>query len=148
MAQDMDRTDRRILALLMDNARMTVKEIAGRVSLTPPAAAERIRKMEKSGVIAGYTVRLDPVGAKGTIQAMISIYVPPAQREEFENHLLAEDAVEECLQVTGNQSHMVRVRCRDIEALNLLISRLQKMGQTNTQIILSSIQGLGRSALV
>ena len=50
----MDSIDRKILALLQKNARMTVKELAGRVSLSAPSVAARIQKMEESGVISGY----------------------------------------------------------------------------------------------
>lgn len=139
----MDETDRKILALLSENARMTVKEMAGKVALTSPAVAERMHRLERSGVIAGYTVRLNPALSRGAIRAVISIYVTPPNREQFHALLQNEGSVEECLQVTGTQSHMVIVRCRDIEQLELLIGRLQKLGQTNTQIILSSFRGSG-----
>ena len=54
----MDELDRKILRLLSADGRMTVKDIARQVSLTSPAVSERIRRMEKTGVIAGYTVVL------------------------------------------------------------------------------------------
>lgn len=139
----MDALDRKILRLLGENARMTIKEIAGRVALTSPAVSERIRRMETGGVIAGYTVRLDPRQTKGYVRALISMYVAPGDREEFRQLLLQEEAVEECFQVTGEGSHMVKVLCKDIPTLELLVSRLQKLGQTNTRIILSTIRGGG-----
>ena len=51
----MDMLDKQILALLEKNARMTVKELAQQVSLTPPAVSQRIRRMELEGIIEGYT---------------------------------------------------------------------------------------------
>ena len=137
----MDELDRKILALLSANARMTIKEIAGRVSLTSPAVAERIRKMEKGKIIAGYTVRLAPGQTRNAVSALISIYISPAERDRFHQMLAQEEAVEECYQVTGQQSHMVKVCCGDIASLERLVNRLQKMGQTNTQIILSTVEG-------
>ena len=139
----MDELDRKILSLLSANARMTIKEIAGRVSLTSPAVAERIRKMEKGGIITGYTVRLAPGQSRNAVNALISIYIPPEGRDAFNQLLAQEDAVEECYQVTGQQSHMVKVCCGDIASLEGLVNRLQKLGQTNTQIILSTVRGLG-----
>lgn len=139
----MDEMDKKILALLRENARMTVKEIAGRVSLTSPAVSERIRRMERNGIIDGYTVRLAPSMRRGQISALVSISVAPAEREEFYATLTAQEAVELCYQVTGNHSHMVKVSCPDIDGLEALLSLLQKFGATNTQIILSTRNGGG-----
>lgn len=137
----MDELDKKILELLAANARMTVKEISAKVSLSSPAVSERIRRLEKSGIISGYTVVLNPERTRGYIRAIISIYVRPAERATMQTLLMQEEAVEECYQVTGTQSHMIRVRCKDINSLDMLISRLQKLGQTSTQIILSTQRG-------
>ncbi len=139
----MDELDRKILSLLSANARMTIKEMADQVTLTSPAVAERIRKMERGGIIAGYTVRLAPGQNRNTVNALISIYVPPEGRDELAQMLEGEPAVEEYYQVTGQQSHMIKVCCGDISSLERLVSRLQTLGQTNTQIILSSMRGPG-----
>lgn len=139
----MDELDKKILALLNKNARATVKEIAGEVALTSPAVSERIRRMERSGVIEGYTVRFNPELTKNHINALISISVAPPERPAFIRLLKEQPAVQQCFQVTGGYSYMVKVRCRDVAALELLLSLLQKMGQTNTQIILSTIEGQG-----
>lgn len=139
----MDELDKKIVTLLTANARMTVKEIASRVALTSPAVSERIRRLERNNVIAGYTVRLSPAQERSSIRAFISIHVSPKDREEFKRLLQNESSVEEYFQVTGQQSYMVKVSCQDIPALDKLINRLQKMGPTNTQIILSSMRGPG-----
>ncbi len=135
----MDEIDSKIIMLLRENARMTVKEIAQRVALSSPAVSERIKRMEKSGIIEGYSVRVAPRLTKNDIRAIISIYVPPEGREELMRMLQSEEAVRECFQVTGTFSHMVLVQCSDIAALDTLLNSLQAMGQTNTQIILSSM---------
>lgn len=135
----MDELDKRILTLLSANARMTIKEIAHRVSLTSPAVSERIRKMETSGIIEGYTVRINPEVTRGLVGAFISISVGPGQREEFFGVLRNRPEFEYCCQVTGTYSHMVRVNCADIEALEKVLARIQRFGQTNTQIILSTV---------
>ena len=138
----MDAVDKKILLLLSRNARATVKEIAQEVALTSPAVSERIRRMEKSGVIEGYTVRVNQSMMQGSIHALVSISVAPKDRAAFFEFLEEQRHVQRCFQVTGTHSHMVEVRCAGIEALERLINRLQKMGQTNTQIILSTIEGL------
>lgn len=137
----MDDIDRKILALLGANARATVKQMAKEVALSSPAVAERIRRMEQSGLIEGYTVRLNPDYLEKSIHALISISVAPGERPEFHALLAQQPAVQRSFQVTGTYSHMVEVRCPDIPSLEKLISRLQKMGQTNTQIILAEREG-------
>lgn len=138
----MDEMDKKILALLHENARMTVKEIAGRVSLTSPAVSERIHRMERNGVIDGYTVRLAPNMRRGQISALVSLTVSPSELEEFYDTLVGQEAVELCYQIIGNHSHMVKVSCPDIDQLDALLSQLQKYGSTSTQIILATRNGV------
>lgn len=135
----MDDLDKKIIDLLAENARMTVKDIAKRVSLTSPAVSERIRRMERSGVIKGYTVVLNDDLGPMEVHAIISIYVQPQDRPALDAELRSEKAVRACFQVTGTMSHMIKVACSSIQELNSLILRLQKLGQTNTQIILSAM---------
>lgn len=138
----MDDLDKKIISLLKTNARMTIKEMASRVSLTSPAVSERIRRLEESGVIAGYTARINPELTRGYIGAFVSISVKPENREAFFSVLQTLPDFEYCCQITGNYSHMVKVLCADIVALEGLISKIQKFGQTNTQIILSTVAAL------
>lgn len=139
----MDELDWKIAELLAEDARMTVKKIAEAVNLTSPAVSERIRRMEKNGIIEGYTVVFNPKMTSHYIHALISISVAPKDRGDFRLLLQAEESVEQCYQVTGSHSHMVKVACKDIVELEKLVSRLQKLGQTNTQIILSTMPGAG-----
>ncbi|MEF9970046.1 MAG: Lrp/AsnC family transcriptional regulator [Ruthenibacterium sp.] len=133
----MDHLDEQILRLLSDDARMTVKEIAARVSLTSPAVSERIRRLEKKGVIAGYTVVFGEEKNKTRIDALISISVPTTDRQVFLTLIESLSNVRQCFHVTGSYSYIVKVSCVDMNELEHLINRFQKLGQTSTQIILS-----------
>lgn len=134
----MDDTDKKILGLLSQNARMTVKEIAAKVSLTSPAVSDRIHRMEQEGAIAGYTVVLGEKLQPARIDALISISVLPASREEFLQLAQSRPGVTQCFHVTGSHSFILKVTCPDIAALEHLINRLQRYGQTSSQIILST----------
>lgn len=133
----MDQLDRRILALLCENARMPVKDIARQVSLTSPAVSSRIRKLERDGVIARYTAVLNPQN-ENEINALVSVATLPAQREALTAALQQEPQVRKCFHVTGSHSYIVRVCCPDMASLEHLITQLQAFGQTSTQIILST----------
>lgn len=135
----MDAIDERILDLLVQNARMPVKEIASRISLTAPAVSQRIHRLEKKGVIAGYTLRLAKPQDSHHLCAFINILsLSPAQKTGFLKMIAGERQVERCCNVTGSSSYLIFVRCDTMEELEKLLGRLQKWGQTNTQIVLST----------
>ena len=68
----MDDLDHKIVQLLSENARMPVKDIAQKVSLTSPAVSSRIHRLEQEGIIGGYTVVLRNPGAPARVEALIS----------------------------------------------------------------------------
>ncbi len=136
----MDTLDKQILALLEQNARMSVKEIAAGVALTPPAVSQRIRRLEQEGILQGYTTVIDLAKAGRSIRALISLSVPPAAREDFLHLVAQQPSVLQCHHVTGDYSYILSVATRDMDSLERLINRFQKIGQTSTQIILSSTE--------
>ena len=134
----MDKLDRKILSLLAQNARMPMKEIAEQVSLTSPAVSSRIHRLEKEGVIGGYTVLLKNPESQQAVHALISVSVAPADREEFLAAVNGERQVTQCFHVTGSHSYIVKVACDTMQSLEHLITRCQRSGPTSTQIILST----------
>ncbi len=135
----MDTIDKQILSLLAENARMPVKEIADRVALTSPAVSGRIRKMEQDGIIDGYTVVLRPQSSKTQVNALVSLSLHPSDRPLFLDMIGQMPQVRQCYHVTGSHSFIVKVCCQDMDQLEHLINRFQKLGQTSTQIILSTL---------
>lgn len=134
----MDELDKKIVRCLSENARMTVKDIARRVCLTSPAVSERIRRMEKAGAIAGYTVLLGRQNGPGAIEALISVSVEPKDRDAFLAMAQQQPRVAQCFHVTGSHSFLVKVNCEGIAALEKLITTFQQLGHTSSQIILST----------
>lgn len=135
----MDQLDLKILQLLKENARMTIKDIASAVSLTSPAVSERVRRMEQQGVIMGYTVKVNRQVNPDKINAIISISVPVEDRDRFRELLSSVENIMRCYHVTGAHSHMIRVCCDDIAMLEHMLGLFQTVGQTSTQIILSDM---------
>ncbi len=134
----MDELDQKILGLLVANARMPVKDIAEHVSLTSPAVSSRIRKMERNGIIGGYTAVLHRPKGQAVIDALISVSATPTVRPELMQLLQGRREVLQCYHVTGAHSFLVKVSCADMAALEHLIMAFQKLGETSTQIILST----------
>ena len=125
----MDELDSKIIQLMMRNARMPVKEIAKQVNLTSPAVSSRIHRMEQGGISGGYSVRLHHPGENKTAVS---------ERDHFLKMIQGEPQILQCYRVTGSYNFIVKVSCPGIDALEHLLTHLQKMGNTNTQIILAT----------
>ena len=138
-----DSTDRAILALLQDNARISNAEIARQVGLTASAIHHRIRKLEESGVIRGYSARLDPAALDVKLASFVRVQTGEgAQAPEITAALAALPEVQEVHRVVGEDCFFVKVRVRDPQALaDLLDTRIQSIpnvATTKTTIVLTT----------
>jgi Lrp/AsnC family leucine-responsive transcriptional regulator len=94
--------------------------------------------MEQEGLIGGYTVQLKRPADHTYIDALISLSINPSFRDELLAMLETQREVLRCYHVTGDHSFLIMVSCSSMEDLEHIIMRFQKLGQTNTQIILST----------
>lgn len=110
----MDDRDQAILRRLMVEGRASWAEISEEIGLSPPAVAERVRKLEERGVILGYAARIDPRSVDAGTLAFIAVRTtgPRAHRAITE---WAEETpeVQECHIVSGKQDYLLKVRCRN-----------------------------------
>jgi Lrp/AsnC family transcriptional regulator, leucine-responsive regulatory protein len=134
----MDETGWRILGELQENARISFSELGRRVALTPPAVAERVRRMEETGIIAGYRAQPDHERIGLPITAFIR-WTATGNDCAYLGEV-AKDVPEiiECHRVTGEESYVVKVVVRSVEHLEELIDRLMPYGETKTSVVLSS----------
>jgi Lrp/AsnC family leucine-responsive transcriptional regulator len=140
-ADAIDETDRAILDLLQQNARTSNAEIARQVGLTAPAIFQRIRKLEESGVIQGYTVRTDARRLGFGLVAYIMIRTGEGARTaQTIEPLLRIPAVQEIHRVIGDDCFFVKVRVADTDALARLlddqIQPIPSVASTRTTIVL------------
>lgn len=134
----MDDIDRKILKLLQENARVSLKTIAESTFLSSPAVSARIEKLEKDGVLAGYHALVDPMKLGYHIIAFINLDVMPEDKPKFYAYAENIPNVLECNCVTGNYSMLIKVSFASTQELDGFIGRLQKFGKTETQIVFSS----------
>lgn len=134
----MDQIDIQILSLLELDGRMPVKDISSRINLTPPAVSERIKRLENKGVIHGYQAILNHHALGYLIRAIINITMPVEKYTSFYELAKTDPAIVECYHVTGAYCMTVIVVVKEVSDLEKLLNRIQKFGDTNTQIILSS----------
>ncbi len=134
----MDKLDIEILKLLSENARMSFKQISEAVGITSPAVKSRIEKMEKDKIIRGYCLDLDKKAIGFMVTAFISISVDSAAKPSFDAFIQNCPNVLECYGITGNYFALLKVLFRSTMDLDNFLTRLQKFGETSTNIVLST----------
>jgi Lrp/AsnC family leucine-responsive transcriptional regulator len=131
--------DDRILGILARNGRASYASIGAEVGLSPHGAADRVRRLERDGVIAGYTARIDPAGLGRSLDAFIDVrLLPSTDPEEFERRVGRLESVREMAFLTGRFDYQLRVACRDAEDLNETVRAIRQGGAagTETRIVL------------
>lgn len=131
----LDDTDRRIIGELTVDGRVSLAELGRRVSLSPPAVSERLRRLEQTGVITGYRAEIDPRALGYQLTAIVR--VKPAVRQLSKVAELAAEIpqVEECLRITGEDCFYVKLHLRSIEELPTVLDRFLLYGETTTSIV-------------
>ncbi len=131
----LDPTDRRILSELAADGRVSLAELGRRVSLSSPAVAERVQRLERAGVITGYHAEIDPRALGFPLQAIVRIR--PGARQLPKIPELAEQIpqVAECLRITGEDCFVLTVHLRSIDELSGLLDRFLVYGETTTSIV-------------
>lgn len=114
----MDAKDREILNLLQKNGRMAISELASQVSLSDTPCLRRVKKLEESGVISGYSAQLDnkELGLNVLVYAFIKLQGNTDKNAEvFEQSALALDNVLECSVISGRHDYLLKIISKDLE---------------------------------
>jgi Lrp/AsnC family leucine-responsive transcriptional regulator len=127
-----------LLQELQQDARLSIAELGRRVSLSSPAVAERIQRLERAGVVTGYRAVVDPKALGYPIAAFVR--VRPTTRRLHRIPELAREIPEivECHRVTGEDCYVLKLHLRSMDELEDILDRLIVLGQTTTSIIHSS----------
>lgn len=128
----LDRYDRRILEELQRDGRITNQELADRIGLSPSPCLRRVRALEESGIIRGYTALLDAKALGLNLMAILSISMDKHTPERFERLDAAVSAIPEvleCLLITGRDAdYQLKVVVRDMEAYqDLLLNKITRI---------------------
>jgi Lrp/AsnC family transcriptional regulator, leucine-responsive regulatory protein len=134
----LDEIDRRVLAELAADARLSTAELARRVSLSPPAVAERVRRLERAGVITGYRAEIDPRALGYEIAAIVRVRPTPRQLPRIVELAQETPEVVECYRITGDDCFLMKLHLHTMDDLEPVLDRFVLFGQTTTSIIQST----------
>ncbi len=140
----MDHIDSKILRCLTKDARMNASQISQKVNLSVSAVIERMKKMEASGLIRGYTAVVDERLAGYDIQALISIRMEhPKYNQAFSQQMLAHERVMECFYITGDFDYIARITACSTEELTRVlhdIKQIPGVSHTRTYVVLDNVK--------
>jgi Lrp/AsnC family leucine-responsive transcriptional regulator len=135
--------DVKALKLLMRSGRATWAELGQLLGLSAPSAADRVRKLERRGVIRGYAALVDPASAGHPLTAYVSVSLASHRdRAAFLRAISKMENVAECHHVAGDDDYLLKVRCRGTQDLDHLLAEELKdklgVARTRTTIVLST----------
>lgn len=128
----------RILDEMRGRPRITMSELGRRVGLSPPAVTERVQRLERSGVIAGYRLELDPAALGFPVSAYVRIRPGPGQLRRIAELAAGIPEVTECHRITGEDCFIMRVHARGIDQFETVLDKFLLYGQTTSSIVQST----------
>lgn len=141
----LDHLDRRIIAILQEEGRVSWKDLADRVHLAPSSVADRVRRLETTGVIRGYQARIDSRALGRDVRAVVDVALPPGtDPAAFEATLAQRDEVALAMYVTGPADYTIIVDCAGAEGLDAFIRWLKAeagVARTESKFVLRPVSG-------
>jgi Lrp/AsnC family transcriptional regulator, leucine-responsive regulatory protein len=148
--KDIDRIDRKILRALQDDGRLTNIELSDRVSLSPTATAERVKRLTRDGYIEGYSARLSPAKLGRSLLVFVEVKLDrttPDIFDAFARAVKTSDDVMECHMVAGGFDYLVKARVAGMDAYRTFLSdvilSLPGVRETHTYAVMEEIKATG-----
>jgi len=137
----LEELDARIAAVLAADGRCSYTDLAEKVGLSVSAVHQRVRRLEKRGVIRGYTAQIDSEQIGLPLTAFVSLTpIDPAAPDDYPQRLAVMPEIEACHSVAGVESYIVKVRVRSPAALETLLGQIRGTAgmTTRTTVVLST----------
>jgi Lrp/AsnC family leucine-responsive transcriptional regulator len=134
----LDAVNRSLLAELSVDGRLSLAELGRRVGLSSPAVAERLQRLQETGVVRGYRADVDPRALGYTLGVVLRIRPDARHLRTVAERARETPEVVECHRITGEDCYFMKLHVRDVEHLEEIIDTFTPYGQTTTSIIQSS----------
>ncbi len=135
-----DRTDMEIIKLLTENSRMQWQEIGEAVHLTGQAVKNRINRLEKLGVIEGYTVRISPSKAGMEVTAFVTVFMKTTDHAAFRKYIKESDCVYEAHRISGEGCYLLKVHTTGQHELIDFLDGILKYGNYRVNLSIDNLK--------
>ncbi len=122
-----DSKDRQILEYLLANGRMSLKEIGKKLGISDVAVRKRIKKLEKAGIIRGYTVKVSPSALGYTVVSLTGVDVEPGDLIRVARELTSREYVKSAWITAGDHSIMLEIWARDSKEMDEILAEISEM---------------------
>ncbi len=139
MKDSLDPIDCKLLACLQEDARLSFRALGRRVELSQPAVADRVRRLENTGVLTGYSGRIDRAAAGLPITAFLRVRCTTDKFKAVQRLACDLPTVLECHHVTGEDCFLVKVTAAAMPDLEATIERFREHGETVSSVVLSTV---------
>lgn len=145
--RDLDRIDRKILGVLQSNGRISMTELAQQVGLSVTACTERVRRLERDGVITGYHARVNPQALGKKLLVFVEIKLSARSGEMFERvrkELIQIPEVMECHLVSGDFDYLIKARIGEMSEyrrlLGDLLTQLPAAAESRSYVVMEELK--------
>ena len=135
----LDGIDQQILNILTADGRISLSEVASRVSMSAPSVTERVRRLESKGILVRFTIDLDLSKLGYVLEAIVRIKPRPGKIKQVEKMIEAQARFISCDRVTGDDCYIAKLVLRAIDELDELLEPFHDYAETNTSIVKSSL---------
>ena len=133
-----DAVNRRLLAELSADPRLSMAALARKVGMSAPAVTERVQRLERDGIITGYRMIIDPAAIGLPVTSYVRIRPGPGQLPKLAALAADLPEVTECYRITGEDCFLIKLHAASMERLEETLDRLGMHGQTTTSIVVST----------
>ena len=134
----LDEVNLRILTELQDSPRLPMAELARRIGMSAPSVTERVQRLERAGVIAGYRLDINPAAVGLPVTAFTRIRPMPGSLPKIAELAAELPEVTECYRITGEDCFLIKLHAPAIEQLETTLDRFLAYGSTTTSIVVST----------
>jgi Lrp/AsnC family leucine-responsive transcriptional regulator len=143
----LDKLDRKILRILQDDGRISMKDLSEQVGLSVTPAIERVKRMERDGIITGYHARLNPAAVGATLLVFVEITLnqkSASHFEQFRREVLRIPEVQECHLVSGDFDYLIKARIHQMaeyrKLLGDMLLNLPGAAQSKSYVVMEEIK--------
>ncbi len=134
----LDQVNRRLLAELHADPRITMSALGRRVGMSAPAVTERVQRMERTGVITGYRMQVDPAALGLPVTAFARVRPAVGQLPKIAELAQALPQVTECHRITGEDCFLLKLHAPTVGQLQEVLDQFLRYGQTSTSLVVST----------